>query len=219
MNRALIVLGGQRPARELLCQLAEETDYVLCADRGLDAALEAGIRIDGAIGDFDSAKPTSVAEMNRRDIPHIVYPAIKDDTDGMACVRFVLDNDVKEVVLTGASGGRIDHYLANFQLLVYLEKHGVRACIEEENMTAWAVHDREQTVVGHMDDLLSVLQMTEELQLSESGVFYPLDHYDVEFGYPIGVSNVMTAKESVITVHKGWALIIHYKNKPEPMRE
>ena len=47
MNRALIVLGGQRPARELLCRLAEETDYVLCADRGLDAALEAGIRIDG----------------------------------------------------------------------------------------------------------------------------------------------------------------------------
>ena len=96
-------------------------------------------------------------------------------------MRFVLDNDVKEVVLTGASGGRIDHYLANFQLLVYLEKYGVRACIEEENMTAWAVHDREQTVVGHTDDLLSVLQMTEELQLSESGVFYPLDHYDVEF--------------------------------------
>ena len=125
----------------------------------------------------------------------------------------------KIALVTGASGGRIDHYLANFQLLVYLEKHGVRACIEEENMTAWAVHDREQNVVGHTDDLLSVLQMTEELQLSESGVFYPLAHFRVEFGYPIGVSNVMTAKESVITVHKGWALIIHYKNKPEPMRE
>ena len=109
MNRALIVLGGEAPGAEFLRRIAATCDYVLCADHGLDAALAAGIHIDSVIGDFDSAKPTSVVYMEAQNIPHIVYPAIKDDTDGMACVRFILDAKPTEVVLTGASGGRFDH--------------------------------------------------------------------------------------------------------------
>ena len=76
-------------------------------------------------------------------------------------------------------------------------------------MTAWAVHDR-LTVRGTPGQLLSVLQMTEELQLSLSGLFYPLDHCDVEFGHPLGVSNVLTEPAAQIAVHKGWALVLHF---------
>lgn len=210
MNRALIVLGGEAPTTQFLRELALRSDYVLCADSGLDAAFDAQIHIDGVIGDFDSAKPTSVAEMNRLNIPHIVYPAIKDDTDGMACARFIIEKKPQQVVLVGATGGRIDHYLANFQLLVYLKKHGIDAQIVQENMTAWAVND-ELVVQGTPGDLLSVLQMTEQLCVSLTGLFYPLDHYEVEFGHPIGVSNVMTKATATVTVHKGWALVIHYE--------
>lgn len=209
MNRALIVLGGQAPSPDFLRKVAAECDYVLCADSGLDAALEAGIAIDAAIGDFDSAKPTSVEWMKRQGIPHIVYPTIKDDTDGMACSRYILEKKPTQVVFCGAGGGRIDHYLANFQLLVFLQKHGVDACIRQEDMTAWAVDGR-RVVSGTPGDLLSVLQMTADLQLSLSGLFYPLDHYDVELGVPIGVSNVLTEPQAIITVHRGWALVVHY---------
>ena len=87
--------------------------------------------------------------------------------------------------------------------------NGIRARAEQEDMTAWAVHDR-LTVRGTPGQLLSVLQMTEELQLSLSGLFYPLDHCDVEFGHPLGVSNVLTEPEAQIAVHKGWALVLHF---------
>ena len=209
MNRAMILLGGEAPEEQFLRELAATCDHVLCADSGLDAAIRAGIRVDGVIGDFDSAKATSVAYMKERNIPHIVYPVIKDDTDGMACVRHILTEKPTEVVLTGAAGGRFDHYLANFHLLVYLKKHGVQAKMAEKDFEAWAVND-EQTVVGNVNDLLSVLQMTENLNVSESGVFYLLDHHEFEFGYPLGVSNVMTDTTATITVHSGWALVIHY---------
>lgn len=209
MNRALIILGGDAPEAGFLQRLAASCDYVLCADSGLNAAIAAKIRVDGVIGDFDSAKQESIDYMLENKIPHVVYPAIKDDTDGMACVRHVLNQKPNEVVLTGASGGRFDHYLANFQLLVYLKKQGIQAKIEESDFEAWAVNEK-QTVVGNVKDLLSVLQITEELNASESGVFYPLDHHEFEFGYPLGVSNVMTEPTATVTVHKGWALVIHY---------
>lgn len=41
--------------------------------------------------------------------------------------------------------------------------------------------------------------MTEELQLSLSGLFYPLDHCDVEFGHPLGVSNVLTEPRRMLS--------------------
>ena len=209
MNRALIILGGDKPEPQFLRKLAESCDYVLCADSGMDAAIAADIRMDGVIGDFDSAKQASVDYMLKKGIPHIVYPAIKDDTDGMACVRHILAMQPQEVILTGASGGRFDHYLANFHLLVHLKKHGVAAKIEESDFEAWAVDD-EITVRGNERDLLSVLQLTETLVVSESGVFYPLDRHAFEFGYPLGVSNVMTQLQATVTVHEGWALVIHY---------
>lgn len=209
MKRALILLGGDKPEPRFLHDLASTCDYVLCADSGLDAAIAADIHVDGVIGDFDSAEKSSVDYMLRKNIPHIVYPAIKDDTDGMACVRHVLAQKPNEVVLAGASGGRLDHYLGNVQLLVYLKKRGIQAKIEETEFEAWAVNG-EHTVVGNKNDLLSVLQLTENLVVSESGVFYPLDHHAFEFGYPLGVSNVMTQEEAVIHVHEGWALVLHY---------
>ncbi|MGI5884408.1 MAG: thiamine diphosphokinase [Candidatus Spyradocola sp.] len=209
MRRALVVLGGSAPSPTFFHKMAQTCDFLLCADSGLDAAIDAGIRPDAVIGDFDSAKPASVAYMERENIPHIVYPAIKDDTDGMACARYLLERRPEEVVFLGAGGGRIDHWLANFQLLIYLEKNGIPARAEQEDCTAWAVHDR-LTVHGTPGELLSVLQMTEELQLSLSGLFYPLDHRDVEFGHPLGVSNVLTEPEAHVLVHKGWALVLHF---------
>lgn len=209
MRRALVVLGGCAPGAAFLRKMAAESDFLLCADSGLDAAIAADVRPDAVIGDFDSARPESIAYMERENLPHIVYPAIKDDTDGMACARYLLERRPEEVVFVGAGGGRIDHWMANFQLLIYLEKNGIRARAEQEDMTAWAVHDR-LTVRGTPGQLLSVLQMTEELQLSLSGLFYPLDHCDVEFGHPLGVSNVLTEPAAQIVVHKGWALVLHF---------
>lgn len=213
MRRALVVLGGTAPSPAFLRRMAQESDFVLCADSGLDACLRAQLRPDAVIGDFDSASPAAVAYMEREALPHIVYPAIKDDTDGMACARFLLEKRPGEVVFVGAGGGRIDHWMANFQLLVYLEKNGVPARAEQEDMTAWAVRDR-LTVQGEPGQLLSVLQMTEELNLSLSGLFYPLDHHEVEFGHPLGVSNVLTEPQAHIAVHKGWALVLHFHPHP-----
>jgi len=161
------------------------------------------------LGDFDSASKETVAEMRRRGIPNTVYPSVKDDTDGMACTRIAIQKGAEEVWFVGACGGRIDHYVAGFQLLVFCEKHGARARIAEPDMEIFAVQG-EQVICGKKGELLSVIQMTEDCVISERGVFYPLDRHAMEWGVPLGVSNVLTEDTARITVHSGWALIVHY---------
>ena len=209
MKRTLIVLGGDKPKAKFLQELAAKCDYTICADKGLEAAFEAGISVDEALGDFDSASPETVAEMRRRGIPNTVYPSVKDDTDGMAATRIAVQKGAEEVWFAGACGGRIDHYVAGFQLLIFCEKHGVKAKIAEEDMEIFAVQG-EKRICGKKGELLSVIQMSEDCEVSESGVFYPLDHHKMEWGVPLGVSNVLTEDIATITVHRGWALLIHY---------
>ena len=50
------------------------------------------------------------------------------------CIRdsYLLERRPEEVVFVGAGGGRIDHWMANFQLLIYLEKNGIRARAEQK---------------------------------------------------------------------------------------
>ena len=51
MRRALVVLGGCAPGAAFLRKMAAESDFLLCADSGLDAAIAADVRPDAVIGD------------------------------------------------------------------------------------------------------------------------------------------------------------------------
>ena len=119
MGHILLILGGEAPNQELVREQAQMADCVICADSGLDAALCAGVRIDMAVGDFDSSSQGALARLAQGDIPILRMPAEKDDTDGMAALRYALTLSPATMTLLGASGGRIDHYLGNMQLLVH----------------------------------------------------------------------------------------------------
>ena len=52
--RTLIVLGGDAPGKALLRACAEEADWTIAADRGLEAFDAAGVEPNLLIGDMDS---------------------------------------------------------------------------------------------------------------------------------------------------------------------
>ena len=101
--RALIVLGGDAPTPALLSRCMRKAELVIAADSGLSAFDRAGLEPDWLVGDMDSVPPQVLARFEGR-LPERRLHCIKDDTDGMACVRFILDAKPTEVVLTGASG-------------------------------------------------------------------------------------------------------------------
>ena len=59
---ALVCIGGDAPPAPFLRNLAAAADLVIAADSGLSIALDAGLRVDHAIGDMDSlADPSLLA--------------------------------------------------------------------------------------------------------------------------------------------------------------
>ena len=62
-----------------------------------------------------------------------VYPAEKDFTDTEAAVMCALAKGADEISILGATGGRLDHFLANLDLCLVPLRRGVKCTLADEH--------------------------------------------------------------------------------------
>lgn len=112
--KLLLVAGGDPghwPA------FSEEFDRIIGIDRGNLFLLRRGIVPDLAIGDFDSLNEEEKKEVFSQVAEVKTSPAEKDDTDTQLALVTAFERfPAAEVTLIGATGGRLDHLLANLWL-------------------------------------------------------------------------------------------------------
>ena len=62
------------------------------------------------------------------------------------------------------------------------------------------------------DWYFSIFSLTEKAEIGElKGVKYPLEAYEMTMGYPIGVSNEITADKAYLRINSGLVLVIESK--------
>lgn len=115
--KVLIVLGGDAPGVELLKACADEADFSIAADRGLEAFDAAGLEPDMLVGDMDSVSQNVLARYESR-LSEDRLNCIKNDTDCEYALNLAISRGATEIVLLGALGGRLDHALANLMMVV-----------------------------------------------------------------------------------------------------
>lgn len=112
--KILLVAGGDPshwPA------FSNDFEKVIGIDRGNLFLLRRGIVPDLAIGDFDSLNEAEKKEVFNQVAEVKTSPAEKDDTDTQLALVSTFERFPKaEVTLIGATGGRLDHLLANLWL-------------------------------------------------------------------------------------------------------
>jgi len=208
MKRCIIFSAGtfyglrQRPLPD---------DYVIAADAGYLACLVAGVTPDLLLGDFDSMEcPT--------DFPNDIRtaPVEKDDTDTMLAVRAGLERGCDTFYFYGATGGkRLDHTLANFQMLLWLRRQGARGYIYDDDFV-WTVIENESVTVPKTveNGLVSVFCMGGTAKgVTETGLYYSLTDAELAADQPVGVSNHMAGDSAEITVRDG-ALLVGWELPP-----
>jgi thiamine pyrophosphokinase len=86
-------------------------------DRGVFTLLSMGIQPIYAFGDFDSVSKEELAIVEEK-IEHLhKYIPEKDETDLELALQWAINQSAKEINIFGATGGRLDHFFANVQLL------------------------------------------------------------------------------------------------------
>lgn len=214
--RAVIVANGPNVDYEELRRIIRADDLLVIADGGIAHALALDLRPARVFGDFDSATPRDLAEANRRGWPLIHFPREKDATDSELAVAWARTQGATEIILAGATGGRLDHTLANLMLLVALAREGVPARLIDGNHEARAMVGGQLRLDGEPGTYLSLIPLTPEVTgVTIAGAKYELHNATLRLGQTVGISNEFTGKPVTIRTANGILLVITVKRTPE----
>lgn len=208
--KVLIVLGGDAPGVELLKACADEADFSIAADRGLEAFDAAGLEPDMLVGDMDSVSQNVLARYESR-LSEDRLNCIKNDTDCEYALNLAISRGATEIVLLGALGGRLDHALANLMMVVRAARRGVWAEIRAEGVQIVRINES-YTLTGAKGSTVSLLPLGEARGISVRGCYYTIEDFTLESDTSRGVSNVVTADEAVFTVREGDLMLFHYSD-------
>lgn len=192
-------------------------DFLIYCDSGLRHLPGLGAQPDLIIGDFDSwENPRAAAET-------IVLPVVKDDTDTAYAVKEALRRGYSDFLLLGVIGGRLDHSLANLQLLYLLDGLGKTAMALDDRSEIQVV-SRTPACVAPEFAFFSLLNLTGEARgVCIEGAKYNLKDAVIPCDDPYAVSNEpLPGQTAKITVGSGRLLLIRdlsENGSPFPKRQ
>lgn len=178
-------------------------DILVAADGGYDALMALGIRPHIVLGDMDSIihAPRGTALLR--------FPSNKDQTDMALALCFARGQGYRRFKLYGATGGRLDHTLANFQALAGLARDGLHAQIIAPDIIAYALADGQlRFPLLRAGTLVSVFAIGGEAEgVTLKGLKYGLKNVRLSPFSPLGVSNEATGQPFSISVGGGTLII------------
>ncbi len=182
-------------------------DLVIAADGGYDSLRRFSLGADVLVGDMDSLKnpPPGLARLR--------FPAKKDLTDMGLCLRLAQGRGYRRFLLFGALGKRLDHTLANLQLLFGLARDGYAAKIVSHDLIIHAIHQNQLNLPPiPKGALISVFCLGEKAEgVSIKGLAYPLTDAIIQPFAPLGISNEGLGKPAQIGVKQGGLLVFQYQ--------
>ena len=204
-TRGLIV--GAAPwgdGRFLKPYLARGRWTVFCADGGYANARAAGLAPDYLIGDWDSG------ERPRLDVPCVTLPAEKDVTDLQAAMAQALSLGIRDLLLCGCTGGRLDHTASNLLLLEWLADRGGRGMLaDEDNEVRLLEPGRHWIENAPRYHYLSLVPLDRTVTgVTLRGTKYPLEGATLTRGDTLSVSNEPVGPAVEIAIGSGRALLI-----------
>ncbi len=200
MQTCYIVGAGECPS---LPFVPTDEDLVIAADGGFAYLQRAGLRIDLALGDFDSLGRIPDLDTTR------VYPVRKDDTDMMLAVKTGLHRGYRRFELYGGMGGQLEHTLANIQTLQYLHNHGAQGFLTDGCVTL-TILNGDARFCAEATGSLSVFAMGEDAVVTLRRLLYETENTVFSPGFPLGVSNRFTGQPAEIVVSAGSVLLLWY---------
>lgn len=176
--------------------------YTIAADGGLRHLEVLGLTPDAIIGDFDSLCYVPQGAD--------VYPVEKDDTDAMLAVKLGLSKGFRTFLLYGSlDGERLDHTVANYQLLKYLADRGARGILVGLSFCATVVRNGSLHFPPCPAGDISVFCMGADARgVSIRGLYYELTDGVLTAGFPLGVSNHFIGKPATVHVEDGALLVL-----------
>lgn len=136
MNRCVIVGAAPVDDPVRLRDYVRPDDVIVAADGGQKTLQAMGLTPALLVADFDSSLPPESLDPATTVVR---LPVCKDETDTLAAANMAFEQGCRDFLLLGCLGGRLDHTVANLQVLAALTARGCRVVLADEcnEVTLW----------------------------------------------------------------------------------
>lgn len=185
-------------------------DAIIAVDAGYAALVERGVAPHHAFGDFDSLG--FIPQEAESGVCVHPFDPHKDFTDMDLALNFAIGDGFTHIIMCDGLHARLDHSLANLQLMAGAARKGQRV---------WGITEEEVVVAldakGELDHLeiaagsqgiCSVLAHSDSVSgVYETGLAYGLEDARLTNRFPLGISNELTGQPARISLDAGSAWI------------
>jgi len=215
MTNTLIVSGG-RINNNLFEKIIKHNifDIIIASDSGLEILNKFKINPNYIIGDFDSVDKSILKKyINNDKIKIIKLKPEKDFTDTHMAIKLAIKKKSTDITILGAIGTRIDHTLANINIL----KEPL-----EQNIPCRIINEKNNIILINKNTILekdpeypyiSLIPLTNIVEdVTLEGFKYTLNKSTLRIGESIGISNEQIDKKGIIKLNNGILIVIKSKD-------
>lgn len=184
----------------------KENSYLVGIDKGAFLLAKNHIEMDEAIGDFDSVNTEEYLLIQKYAKKISTLKKMKDDTDTFAAYQKYKDLASFIEIVGGIEGKRIEHFLANLNLLK--EDEGIT--LIDDNSFIKSYSSRPTPYVFKDKEYYSFFGIEDSL-ISLKGFVYPLDNYLLRPDDSLCISNEINGLKGELFVHQGRVILIKSK--------
>ncbi|UTE71133.1 thiamine diphosphokinase [Rossellomorea marisflavi] len=205
-----ILAGGPTSYLPPLVDVPMDGHIWVGVDRGVFTLLEKGMEPHVAFGDFDSVSPrewqlisSRVEEVNR-------YRPEKDETDLELALNWAAEQDPEDITIYGATGGRLDHFMGNVQLLLKDDLKGISVRLVDSLNEMYIKRPGEHGVeTNPRYTYISFVPISPIVQgLTLSGFKYPLTNRNICWGSTLCISNELIQSHGTFSFSDGIIMVI-----------
>lgn len=213
----MIVSGGTIQEEFVSTKLKEyEYDVLIGVDRGVEFLYRNHIKPNYIVGDFDSLSE-EIVQFYQEDTDVCIrkFNPEKDFSDTEIAVHQAIELECEEMILLGATGNRIDHVLANIQVLAIPHKKGIHAEMIDENNRIYLIEHEaileKSKMYGKYFSVFPLDRCIEKFSII--GAKYPLHNHRLCPYDSLCVSNQAKEEQVKITFSEGIVILIEAKEE------
>ncbi|MGG3560120.1 thiamine diphosphokinase [Neobacillus rhizosphaerae] len=207
-----ILAGGPEDLLPDLTEYIEENSMWIGVDRGVYHLLRKDIKPTIAFGDFDSVSQEEwnfiegqVSELKK-------FKPEKDETDMELALNWALEQKPAIVRLFGATGGRLDHLLANVHLLLnpLKAKNSAHVTLIDRFNTVFLKDPGRYTIEKKIGQkYISFVPLTLDVSnLTLEGFKFPLKNRHISLGSTLCISNELINDYGTFSFSEGILIVI-----------
>jgi thiamine pyrophosphokinase len=198
MKRAIILANGNPPSKRLFRKYLSSADWFICADGGANTAVRFGSIPHLIIGDFDSVRKETLRIFSK-----VERQKLKDQnsTDLEKSLTTAIRKKCTEIIVLGATGGRLDHAIGNLSALAKFSHQTIIKFIDDSG--EFIPVGRTLDIILPVGTTISLLPLSRCTGIITTGLKWNLNNESLQLGIRESTSNIVALCQVNIKVRSG----------------